>query len=184
MFLLLFSDVVRFTSAEDKKQRVTIGGSDFISVPELLPSKIYLPFICDTYLWYEGSGLCPEMRTVHQVLIERDWEVMKFFKEVWTTACAGGIEHIDSALTQASKFSANLQLSHKDAKLLKSSVWKLILNKFLKNIGNATSHSDGKLNTNILSFYIQHIQYVSDKNEDVLSSAPWNQSLLWFLRRL
>ncbi|XP_071513328.1 rotatin-like isoform X2 [Panulirus ornatus] len=180
MALLIFSDIIRFSTVEGQKQ-VAVVAKDFVAVPELLVSKVVIPFICDTYLWHEKSGLCREMRKVHQILEEKDWEVLNFLKAVWAAACVGGIEHIDLYDDLSSQLSLNLSLQKFELALLNSSVLKTVMTKLLKNILNATSHQDVKRNVDTLSFYIQQVQFASCKNEDFFSSANWNQSLHRFI---
>nr|XP_045603670.1 rotatin-like [Procambarus clarkii] len=179
--LLLYNDVITYLETKKDKNAVNAGEKNFICVPELLSSRTHLPFVCDTYIWLEEYGLCEEMRTVHHILQEKDWPVLEFFKTVWTAACVGGIEHIDLAFDQPSKFSVNLQLSKYDASLLKSSVLRVAMMELLKNVENATSHHDVKRNINTLSFYIQQVQFASCKNEEFFVSNHWTQSLQRFL---
>ncbi|XP_042205049.1 rotatin-like isoform X3 [Homarus americanus] len=181
MALLIFNHVIIFAGTDECQKQVTVHGKNFISVPELLTSRVHLPFICDIYPWYERSGLCHEMRTVHHILKEKDWAVLDFLKTVWAAAFAGGVEHIDCAHVQSSKFSANLDIGEYETTLLKSSVLKLVMTKILLNIENATSHQDVKRNVNNLGFYIQQVQFTSCKNEIFLTSSYWNQSLQRFL---
>lgn len=179
MALLVFSDVITFTTVEVQKQ-VTVGGKNFVAVPELLSCKVFIPFICDTYFWHEKSELCWEMRTVHQILEEKDWEILNFLKAVWAAACVGGVEHVDFD-GQSSKLSVNLHLRKCEVALLKSSVLKTVMARLLRNIENATSHQDVKRNIDTLSFYVQQVQFASCKNEDFFISTTWNQSLQRFL---
>ncbi|XP_069941170.1 rotatin-like isoform X2 [Cherax quadricarinatus] len=175
--LLVFNDVIIYMGTENEQKQVNGVRKDFICVPELLPSKLHLPFLCGTYIWHERNGLCEEMRTVHQIIQERDWQVLDFLKAVWAASCVGGLEKID----QTSKFSVSLQLSKYEAALLKSSVLSVAMTKLLKNVENATSHKDVKKNINTLSFYIQQVQFASCKCEDFFISSQWIQSLQRFL---
>lgn len=95
MALLLFDEVIRFNTVQERQDEVSVGGKDFVMVPELLPRRLHLPFLCSTYPWQERTGFCAEMRTLYQVQQEEDWEVMDFLKSVWASVCAGGLQNLD-----------------------------------------------------------------------------------------
>ncbi|XP_068219569.1 rotatin-like [Palaemon carinicauda] len=181
MALLLMNDVILFSTCDRAEDgAVAVGGKNFISVPELFASKVHLPFICDTYTWFDKGGLCEEMRTVHQILQEEDWEVMKFFKVVWASACQGGIEHISNESDKSSSFCKKLNLSDEEISVFKSYVLQNVLEKFLLNIENGTTHHDVKNNSNFLSFYMLQFQMNSEsKGMQIVDQC--SQSLRRFL---
>ncbi|XP_066980837.1 rotatin-like [Macrobrachium rosenbergii] len=182
MALLLLNDVILFSTCDRAEcGTVTVGGKNFISVPELLISKVHLPFICDTYTWFDKGGLCEEMRTVHQILQEEDWEVMKFFRVVWASTCRGGLENISNENDKCDSFAVKLNLSDKEISMIRLYVLQNVLEKFLLNIENGTTHHDVKNNSNCLSFHMLQFQMNSLENRGMLFTNRWTQSLCRFL---
>ncbi|XP_027230320.2 rotatin [Penaeus vannamei] len=182
MALLLFDEIIQLDNIQNRKENEKIiGGKDFIMVPELLPTRLHLPFLCSTYPWHEEQGFCEEVRTLYQVLQEEDWEVMNLLKSVWASVCAGGLENLDGEPGQSANFSDNLQLTTSNVVMLRSSVLKLVISKHLQNTENATSHHEVKKNVNALSFSLLQNRLLWSDTPDCLSTHDWSQSLNRFI---
>lgn len=182
MALLLFDEIIQLDNVQNRKENeMMLGGKDFIRVPELLTTRLHLPFLCSTYPWHEELGFCEEIRTLYQVLQEEDWEVMTLLKSVWASVCAGGLENLDDERGQYDTFSDNLQLTASNVVMLRSSVLKLVISKHLQNTENATSHHEVKKNVNALSFSLLQNRLLWSELPDCLSTHDWSQSLNRFI---
>ncbi|KAK3876745.1 hypothetical protein Pcinc_018481 [Petrolisthes cinctipes] len=190
--LLVFSDIITHTSIDQEEDEATGGrrrkrtNRNLLSVPELVITNIQLPFVCKSSAWMEEADLCAEMRAVHQLLQEGDVETLEFFRAVWASGrTQGGLEHItpDQQDQQDLSFSATLQMSQAEVDVLKSSVYRLVLDSLLKNIENATSHQDVKSNATSLRFLVQQIELRDEcsEKEDVFTWPQWCQTFQRFL---
>lgn len=182
MALLLFDEIMQIDDIQKRNEsEIMLGGKNFIRVPELLPTKLHLPFLFSTYPWHEKQGFSEEMRTLYQVLQEEDWEVMNLLKSVWASVCAGGLENLDEEPGQSASFSDNLQLTISNVVMLRSSVLKLAITKHLQNTENATSHHEVKKNVNALSFSLLQNRLIWSEVPDCLSTHDWSQSFNRFI---
>lgn len=177
MALVLFQDLISFRDTLEE-----IGATQLPSVPQLLATGLHLPFLHCTYPWEEDRGLCMEMRTVHHLLREAEWPAREFLGAVWDSCRAGGVEWLSARKCQDSKESDSLiLLNERETGWLRLSILSVAVTSALRNVENATSHSDVKKNVAALSFRVQQLALAGYGDKDFFISAQWRTSFQRFL---